>query len=185
MFTQLSLPLSNKIFTAIDSHAAARQLLMLAAAVGCTQPVTILDCGNRADMYAVARNLRLFTRDPVSALQRIRVSRAFTCYQIAALLRETAIAPGEPLFLPDILAAFFDDEVKPRDAARLFQKSLQHIKSISETSPVLVTVRPVPSQASGKAFLLDYLVQASHVVFESCAVLTPLQDIQPSLFIES
>ncbi|NPV75644.1 MAG: hypothetical protein HPY59_04635 [Anaerolineae bacterium] len=185
MFSQLSLPLSNKIFTAIDRHAATCQLLMLTAVICCTQRVTLLDCGNRSDMYAVARHLRLLTHDPVTALKRIRVSRAFTCYQVVAMLTETTIAPGEPVILPDFLSTFFDDEVKIPDASRLFQKSLMKLKSISETSPVLVTARPVPSQASGKAFLLNRLIQASHVVFESRAVLEPPGDLQMPLFAES
>jgi len=185
MFNQLSPPLSNKIFTAIDRYAATHQILMLAAVICHAQPVTILDCGNRSDVYAIARHLRLLTHDPVSALQRIRVSRAFTCYQVVTMLMETTITPGEPVILPDFLSTFFDDEVNISNASRLFEKSLKRIKTICKTSPILITVRPAPSQANDKAFLLDRLIQASHVVFETCMAIEPLHNIQPSLFTES
>ncbi len=63
-------------------------MLDLAARLSFTGPLYMLDCGNRSNMYRVARTLRFLTSDPVAMLKNIRLSRAFTCYQVVALLEK-------------------------------------------------------------------------------------------------
>ncbi len=71
-----SLPLPPQLLLVIGSHAMSGKMLELVAALALKQPVTLLDCGNRSNMYAVARAIRPFTSDPVGVMNRIRLYRA-------------------------------------------------------------------------------------------------------------
>ena len=64
-------------------------------------PVTLVDAAQSFDPYLVARMSRYRELDPRALLERIRLSRAFTCHQLVTLLCETlpATGPGEPLFV--------------------------------------------------------------------------------------
>ncbi len=53
----------------------------------------LFDGGNRFDGYFVARLARRLTPQPRAVLSRMRLSRAFTCFQLAELIENT---PAEP-----------------------------------------------------------------------------------------
>src|SRR4030065_337535 len=61
-------------------------LMGLAARLAQRAPLRVLDGGNCFNAYIVALALRQQTTDVTAALERIRVSRAFTCYQMVTLL---------------------------------------------------------------------------------------------------
>ena len=53
----------------------------------------LFDGGNRFDGYFVARLARRLTPQPRVVLSRMRLSRAFTCFQLAELIENTSGAP--------------------------------------------------------------------------------------------
>jgi len=58
-------------------------------------------------------------------MANIRLSRAFTCYQVLAMLEAVAAAPPhEPLIVLDLLATFLDEDVELKDSQRLLTRSL-------------------------------------------------------------
>ncbi|HMK08780.1 MAG TPA: hypothetical protein VK449_07080, partial [Anaerolineales bacterium] len=61
--------------------------------------------------------------DPYDILDRMHLSRAFTCFQLAELI-ENAPAGPEPLFVLDLLATFYDESVPLRDSERLLATTL-------------------------------------------------------------
>ena len=76
------------------------------------------------DPYLVARVGRYRGLDLRVLLERIRLSRAFTCHQLATLLCEglSAAGPGEPLFVLGPCALFYDDQVALTERKNLFKK---------------------------------------------------------------
>jgi hypothetical protein len=54
-----SLPFPPQLLLVIGSHAMSEKMLELVAALALKQRVTLLDCGNRSNMYAVARAIVL------------------------------------------------------------------------------------------------------------------------------
>ena len=74
-------------------------MLELAARLALTGELRVLDGGNRFNVYPVARIIRRYSPELTAALARIRLARAFTCYQAAAMLAEmpaeTAPAAGD------------------------------------------------------------------------------------------
>jgi hypothetical protein len=74
---------------------------------------------------------------PHEALSRLRLSRAFTCFQLAELIENTP-SGVEPLFVLDLLATFYDESVPLRDSERLLTATLMHLKRLASEAPVIV-----------------------------------------------
>src|SRR3972149_4851684 len=72
--------------------------------------------------------------DPYDILDRIRLSRAFTCFQLAELI-ENAPAGPEPLIVLDLLATFYDESVPLHDSERLLATTLTHLRGVAPAGP--------------------------------------------------
>ncbi|HEY5668825.1 MAG TPA: hypothetical protein VIS10_02430 [Anaerolineales bacterium] len=134
-------PLSGKITLAIVPRRAIRPLLGLAARLAQRAPLLVLDGGNCFNAYVVALALRQQTTDVTAALERIRVSRAFTCYQMVTLLEETPATPVATLVL-DFLATFRDENVPQGERLRLIRICLERLRFLASAAPLLVSASP-------------------------------------------
>jgi hypothetical protein len=105
-------------------------------------PLTVLDGGNRFNAYLVARG----ARGQTGLLERITVSRAFTCYQLLTLLECTPALP-RPILVLDILNTFYDESVRVPERRRLLTGCIAHLDRLSRPAGGAVTVHPpaVPS----------------------------------------
>ncbi len=176
-------PLPPKRFLAIGAHALSERMLQLVSALALRQSVTVLDCGNRSNMYSVARLIRPYTADPVSVMRNIRLSRAFTCYQVLAMIQATARHPmSGPLVLLDLLATFLDEDVKLKDSQRLLAHSLNLLTQLSHQVPVVISTRPIPSIAENRDILLEDLKACADVCWEEPLSLPDSQELQLELF---
>ena len=134
-------------------------------------------------MYAVARLIRPYTADPVSVMRNIRLSRAFTCYQVLAMIQATARHPmSGPLVLLDLLATFLDEDVKLKDSQRLLAHSLDLLTQLSHQVPVVISTRPIPSIAENRNILLEELKACADVCWEEPLPLPNTQKVQLELF---
>jgi hypothetical protein len=153
----------------------------------------LLDGGNRFDLHAIARGLAASPRfgnlreapgsEYVEAiLQRLQVARAFTCYQVEALLAAAAGNPGAaprstPVLAPRLLTTFADGLLSDGDAPlperlRLLERCIAHLKRLARRSPVLVSAVPPSSpQAAG---LLARLETAADQVWRPLYPAAPL-----------
>jgi hypothetical protein len=102
-------------------------------------PLRVLDGGNCFDVLRIARSLRRSTPHVQDALKRITLARAFTCYQVAALLSET---PGSstPTLLLEPLLTFSDESVNLADRRRLLEDCIQHLKRLSQGGAATVSI---------------------------------------------
>jgi hypothetical protein len=170
------------------AETTARTLLAVATALaGRGQPVRIFDGGNRFDGYYVARLARQLAgnlhprmpADPHTLLGRIRLSRAFTCFQLAGLI-ENAPACPEPLFVLEMLSTFYDESVPLADSERLLTVTLAHLKRLAAAGPVIVGAREPQTLVKDRWALLDRLQAAADAAW----LLRPPQPpavIQPGL----
>jgi hypothetical protein len=93
-------------------------------------------------------------------LTHIRLSRAFTCFQLAELIETTP--PGQdPLFVLDFLATFYDESVPLRDTERLLLTTISHFKRLAAYGPVIVGAREPRSLVKDRWMLLDHLQLAA------------------------
>jgi hypothetical protein len=134
------------------------------------QSLRVFDGGNRFDGYFVARLARRFSLrpngnngaaiDPHAVLTHIRLSRAFTCFQLAELIETTPPGP-DPLFVLDFLATFYDESVPLRDTERLLLTTISHFKRLAAYGPVIVGAREPRSLVKDRWMLLDHLQLAA------------------------
>jgi hypothetical protein len=135
-------------------------MLTAIARLGQRQAIRVLDGGNRFNAYGVTR---LVAGQP-EVLDRITVSRAFTCYQVLALLESTP-ATESPFVILDLLRTFYDESVQAGERKRLLQACILHLHRLERAAGGAVSVHPpaVPSQAAVE--LLGMLQQASADVY--------------------
>jgi hypothetical protein len=131
----------GEINLAVVPRRAIQPLLELAASLAQQAPLRVLDGGNCFNAYVVAVALRRQTHKVEAALERIRVSRAFTCYQMVTLLDETPATPDATLVL-DLLATFRDENVPLAERRRLLEGCLERLKCLAAAAPLLVSVSP-------------------------------------------
>lgn len=158
--------LPNKLIVIFGLSGGAAKMLDLAARLSLRGSLHILDCGNRSDMYRVARTLRFLTNDPAAMLKNIHLSRAFTCYQVVAMLERLPADSTLPVLVIDLLSTFMDESVHAIESNLLFSCALQQLVRISNSSPVVVSAKPLLSISSPRTRLLQELKARAFQVWE-------------------
>ena len=157
----------------IAPHAANTLMMELTARLARLGPVRIVDGGDRFRAHVVARALRRHSSpaDPGlhTALERIQLARAFTCYQLLTLLEELAgtgsLRPAgtRPTLALDLLSTFYDENVPLPESRRLLDLCLVCLRSLSAEAPLAVSVRP-PRAAGPRSSLVERLAAAASQV---------------------
>lgn len=104
--------------------------------------VFVLDGANRFDPYTVSSFAKKAFLSPVSLLKRIRIARAFTCYQMATLIEErlaSSLAQAEEtaqrqklrVILLGLVTPFLDEDVSEREVRPLFERSLRKVEGMA------------------------------------------------------
>lgn len=125
--------------------------------------VQVLVCCNRFYTHEIARRLRRHSEAFEAALGRIRLSRAFTCYQALALLRRHR-QDSLPTLVTDLPDLFCDQSVPQAKRLKLFQDCLGELKRLSSRAPTLVSASPAPYPLQGD--FLDLLQAAAQTVWQ-------------------
>jgi hypothetical protein len=110
-----------------------------------TGPVRVLDGGNRFDLLRLNRELRRRELPLYAALERVKVARAFTCYQMATLLEQPA-SSGIPTLVLNLLATFQDENASLPERLRLLEICLYCLQKIARETPVLLILHPQPAE---------------------------------------
>jgi len=167
--------------------------------------VILLDGANRFDPYMASSFARKAMIPPERLLKRIRIARAFTCYQMATLMgerlvsllrQEGAAVPRQKLWviLLGPITTFFDEDVPEREVRPLFERSLKRVEEIAmegipfflfQPSAVFENNPPTPPLVkrglmdSKRAYLTRRLFQFSNLVWR-----ISLDDQEPRLILE-
>ncbi len=155
MDTFLSLQSGRLNLLIAPRREGARLLNGTAARLALSGQVYMLDGGNCFDFHLVSRTVRRGTHLLEETLQRIRIARAFTCYQVVALLEQTP-ATLDPLLVLDLLATFADENVPLGERTRLLDACLLELRRLAWQAPVLVSASlSAPGLAAGLAEMLE------------------------------
>lgn len=146
----------NQLVLVLGEHAANAWMLELAAWLAIQDSVRVLDGGNRFNAYPVARAIRRQNHDPRAGLQRIQLSRAFTCYQVDTLLNEWQ-PEISPLLVFDLLTTFYDESVQLHESRRLLLRVLNRLELHSKLAPVLVSTRLPATICEERVVLFEIL----------------------------
>ena len=159
-------------------------------------PLTVLDGGNRFNAYLVARG----ARGQAELLERITVSRAFTCYQMLSLLESTpaplascqrdcaraagsrpAAVPPRLILVLDMLNTFYDESVRAHERRRLLTGCIAHLDRLSRPAGGAVTVHP-PAVPSPEAIEFVRMLEAHAADMFLPPQAPALTTAQPRLF---
>lgn len=118
-------------------RAAHEQIALLSAELILRGPLTVLDGGNCFPLYRIARLLRANTNEYAPAIERLYVHRAFTCYQMRALLESTP-ALSQLYLVLDMLGTFYDEQIPEWDVSQLLDACLRQVKRLCLHAPVFL-----------------------------------------------
>lgn len=112
-------------------HYFLPRLVMLGKHILC------LDGANRFDPLLIARFARRTGKASSVFNQRIRVARAFTCFQLTELLvrmpRLLRHFPAEVLVVTALPDVYFDEDIREREAAASFRQALEVLKTLARS----------------------------------------------------
>lgn len=98
--------------------------------------LTVLDCGRQFDSSIVARA----ARGRLEIIDRIKVQRAFICYEAVKLLERTP-AGRAPILILDFLSTFYDENVKIHTRNYLLETSIRHFQRLGQGTGLAVTIQ--------------------------------------------
>jgi hypothetical protein len=115
--------------------------------------VVFVDGGNTFQLYHIARLARLHRLDPKQTLERIYISRAFTAYQMTALvlekLKETIKKYDAKLaIISDIAGFFLDKDVKETEAHRVYSQVTAYLSKFAKENQIILVATYPPHQES-------------------------------------
>jgi hypothetical protein len=158
-----------------SSRETREQITTLTAELALRGAVTVLDGGNRFAAYQTVRKLRMRTSNIKEAANRIFVRRAFTCYQMLALL-ENSQSLRSPYLVLDLLATFYDENVSLQEVDRLLDHCLTQLVRLRITAPVVISLTP----NADRPFLFERVCSMGDQIFD-IEILYPVVT-QPALF---
>ncbi|RLD07662.1 MAG: hypothetical protein DRI65_04185 [Chloroflexota bacterium] len=142
----ITLPPTPSLQLLIAPPAFQREVsLQFIAELAQSGPVRVLDGGNRFDVLGLNRELRRRDLPLYTALDRVQVARAFTCYQMATLL-EGRPGGGIPTLVLNLLATFQDENVSLVERLRLLEICLYSLRRKARHTAVLTVIHPQPSE---------------------------------------
>ena len=137
----------NKMIVICSASAARDQIAALTAELALCGAVTVLDGGNRFPAYQTARMLRRRTPNILPTARRIFLRRAFTCYQMLALLESTPTL-HQPYLILDLLGTFQDENVPTAEVSRLLDRCFTQLERLRLEAPVILSLAPLQGERS-------------------------------------
>jgi hypothetical protein len=115
--------------------------------------VVFVDGGNTFQLYHIARLARLHGLDPKQTLERVYISRAFTAYQMTALvlekLRETIRRYDAKLVvISDIAGFFLDKDIAETEARRVYSQVIAYLSNFAKENQIMLVATYPPHQES-------------------------------------
>lgn len=138
---------------------------------GLNSSVIYMDGGNTFDLYAVSTLAQEYDLEPKSALEKIFISRAFTAYQLTALVFEKLEAAlkrhrSKLVIISDITGLFLDRDVPRIESRDIFLKMTQYLLEVASRRRVVIVVSYFPRFHSSRCLFLETVLfgKASTVI---------------------
>ena len=146
---------------AVSLHLSVRVQLDLQKG-GLESRVVFIDAGNSFDPYLAAQYGEKYALDRDRVLDRIFVSRAFTCHELTSLITETL---GRALreygarlaVISDVIELYRDPDVRNIRCLDLFKTALNSMVSIARAEKTIVLATSLNEDLSG----LDLFLRAA------------------------
>ena len=107
--------------------------------VSLDRDAVFVDGGNSFNPYSLSRIAKSFGAEPRKVLSRIHVARAFTEYQMEALIH--GLHDAFEQWNPAVLAiSYFPSLFSGSDGMKLFEPLLEHLKLLTASSGVITAI---------------------------------------------
>lgn len=132
--------------------------------------VVFVDGGNTFRLYHVSRIAQLSQLDPKQVLERIFISRAFTAYQMTAIilekLKETVDKFDSKLVvISNIAGLYLDKDIPPKEAKDVFNQLTVYLSRFAEENQLIVLATYFPQYPSRQnTFLQETTCGRANVV---------------------
>ncbi len=153
----LDLHPSRSSLLILSRHKHTQLLVAIAHLAQCS-PLIVLDCGRQYDPSIVARA----AHGRAEVIDRIKIQRAFTCYEAVKLLEQIP-AGRVPIVVLDFLSTFYDENVKPGSRKFLLESSLRHFQRLSRGAGLVVSTS-TPPDTEDAVYLFERLKSAASTV---------------------
>lgn len=114
------------------------------------EQVVFIDSANAFNPFLIAEVAARLNRPPEEPLDRIHVSRTFTVHQLEALIAERIPSAlktyaSRILIASGFLDTLYDEDVELREAWRIFQKAVAHLRALADAGILVLVVCPAPA----------------------------------------
>ena len=136
---------------------------------GLDSSVVFVDGGNVFDPYFISETARQVGLSPEEVLRKIWVSRAFTCYQLTALITEELPKilerEGSKLVVvSDIAALYCDSDIGLWEAKKTFNRVSLFLWELVKQRNILIVATSLSPRVERKRCLEQYLLGRASVV---------------------
>jgi len=127
---------------------------------GLNSRVVYIDGGNTFDPYAVSAMAQEYGAEPRSVLEGIVISRAFTAYQLTALMSERLEEAlkqyrARLVIVSDIIGLFLDRDVPEQEGKEVLAKTTQRLSDIASKRHTIVIASHFPRPHANKSRFLE------------------------------
>lgn len=124
--------------------------------------VVFVDGGNTFRLYQVVRLARLHQLNPKQTLECIYISRAFTAYQMAALILEKLNKSVKQFdakltIISDIAGFFLDKDVPENEARRVYSQVITYLSKFAKENQIMLISTYPPHQETKRNNFLQAL----------------------------
>lgn len=178
---------SGKIFMLYGDPVVFRFSLVLASRMLLHNvPIAVIDGCNRFDAHSIARYARERGVSSDAVLNRIFVSRGFTCYQMEAAVNDRLFPfirsiGGHVALIFGLLDTFYDEQVHLREVRAILHRIVDRLHEMkSEGISLLLTSRLWNVAPQGRNALFTTLKTAADNIYR----VDTNESMQPKLFLE-
>lgn len=167
-------------FAVLFGHPICRTLSFIVG-VRCQLPIkegglncraVYIDGGNTFNLYGVSAIAREDGLEPKSVLQNILISRAFTAYQLTALIFEKLEAAlkryrSKLVIISDIAGLFLDRDVPKKEVMDVFMKMTQYLSQLASRRRAIIIATCFRRRYSSRSLFLESVLfgRASTVIW--------------------
>jgi hypothetical protein len=124
--------------------------------------VVFIDGANTFRLYQIIRLARLHQLDPKQVLDRIYISRAFTAYQMAALILQklehaVKTCNAKLVIISDIAAMFLDKDVQKEEAKSIYSQVTTRLANFTRKQQTIIIATYPPHEDSQRNIYLKAL----------------------------
>jgi len=155
-------------FAVLFGHPICRTLSFLLG-VRCQLPLrkdglnsraVYIDGGNTFDPYAVSAIAQEYGLEPKSVLENIFISRAFTAYQLTALIFEKLEGAlkryrSKLVIISDITELFLDRDVPKKEGMDVFMEMIWYLLELASRRRAIIVATCFPQRYSRRGMFLE------------------------------